>query len=79
MDSDLAQSLVERVMKENVWFVEQFLPQKRERKMWRHAYESLAENLSELLYEFKTNSRYAQSCGERAKIGVDEVSAVFLH
>ena len=81
MDSDLAQPLVERVKKENEWFVKQLPPQATdsESKIWQHDSESLAENLGELLDGFKTNSRYAQSCEQRAKIGVDEVSPGYPH
>ena len=81
MDSDLAQPLVERVKKENEWFVKQVPPRATdsESNIWQHDSEYLAENLGELLDGFRTNSRYAQSCEQRAKIGVDEVSPECPH
>ena len=79
LDSDLAQSLIERVIKENHW-ASQHLPSQateRERKIWQHDCESLAEGLHELLDGFKKCSRHAQMYEHRAKIGIDEVNIIF--
>ena len=75
LDSDLAQSLVERIVKENEW-VSRHLPiqaTQGEVKGWQHDSESADERLHELLDGFKARSRYAQMYEQRAKIGIDEV------
>ena len=80
LDSDLAQSLVMRVVKENDYVSQRSRPgpeaTEGDLKTWHHDCEALDEGLNEILDKFKSNSRYAQMYEQRAKIGIDEVGTI---